>query len=194
MRLNDPLYDSFEFDGVVYPLDLSFNKVLDTFDCLRDDVLSDLDKAQSCVGIVTGNFDIEFPLVVDLWVHIRKNFIDSQEDDGIQYDIKGNPMPKVENNETTPRLIDLEKDAEYIYASFQQAYGISLLKVQNQLSWPEFKALLNALPDSTIMQQIAQIRAWKPGSGESQEYRQKMRKLQTKYRLEDEGEEEDYES
>ncbi|HEM4769335.1 TPA: hypothetical protein U1041_002266, partial [Streptococcus suis] len=52
MRLNDPLYDSFEFDGVVYPLDLSFNKVLDTFDCLRDDLLSELDKVQSCVGII----------------------------------------------------------------------------------------------------------------------------------------------
>ncbi|MEG3267622.1 Gp15 family bacteriophage protein [Streptococcus suis] len=191
MRLNDPLYDSFEFDGVVYPLDLSFNKVLDTFDCLRDDLLSDLDKVQSCVGIITGNFDVEFSLAIDLWLHIRKNFIDSQEDDEVQYDRQGNPMPQIKNEETGPRLMDLEKDAEYIYASFLQAYGINLLKVQNQLSWQEFKALLNSLPDNTVMQQIVQIRAWKPSSGESSDYRQKMRQLQAKYRLDDGEEEED---
>lgn len=191
MRLNDPLYDSFEFDGVVYPLDLSFNKVLDVFDCLRDDVLSDFDKAQTCVGIVTGNFDIEFPLVVDLWIHIREQFIDSKEDDEIQYDLRGNPMPKAKSNENSPRLIDLEKDAEYIYASFQQAYGINLLKAQNKLLWQEFKALLNSLPDNTIMQQIMQIRAWKPRSGESSEYKQEMRRLKAKYRLEEGEEEED---
>ncbi|HFR3714487.1 TPA: Gp15 family bacteriophage protein [Streptococcus suis] len=191
MRLNDPLYDSFEFDGVVYPLDLSFNKVLDTFDCLRDDLLSDLDKVQSCVGIITGNFDVEFSLAIDLWLHIRKHFIDSQEDDEVQYDRQGNPMPQIKNEETGPRLIDLEKDAEYIYASFLQAYGINLLKVQNQLSWQEFKALLNSLPDNTVMQQIVQIRAWKPSSGESSDYRQKMRQLQAKYRLDNGEEEED---
>ena len=63
------------------------------------------------------------------------------------------------------KLIDFEQDAEYIYASFLQAYGINLLEVQNKLTWTEFKALLNALPDNTIMQQIIEIRAWKPEHG-----------------------------
>ncbi|MHB9762133.1 Gp15 family bacteriophage protein, partial [Streptococcus suis] len=57
--------------------------------------------------------------------------------------------------------------------------------------WQEFKALLNSLPDNTVMQQIVQIRAWKPSSGESSDYRQKMRQLQAKYRLDDGEEEED---
>ena len=82
-------------------------------------------------------------------------------------------------------LIDFEQDAEYIYASFLQAYGINLLKSQNRLTWTEFKALLNALPDNTIMQQIIEIRAWKPEYGGD---KNKMRKLQAKYSLGKEGE------
>lgn len=31
MKLNDPLVESFEFRGEIYPIDLSFNKVLDVF-------------------------------------------------------------------------------------------------------------------------------------------------------------------
>ena len=37
MKLNDPLVESFEFRGEIYPIDLSFNKVLDVFDVIDDD-------------------------------------------------------------------------------------------------------------------------------------------------------------
>ncbi|MTV93894.1 hypothetical protein GM529_11335, partial [Streptococcus pneumoniae] len=52
-------------------------------------------------------------------------------------------------------------------------------------TWTEFKALLNALPDNTIMQQILEIRAWKPEYGGD---KNKMRKLQAKSSLGKEGE------
>ena len=128
MKLNDALITNFSIDDKEYDIDLSFNKVLDVFEILKEEEMTYLEQAQ---------------------------------------------------------LIDFEQDAEYIYASFLQAYGINLLKVQNKLTWTEFKALLNALPDNTIMQQIIEIRAWKPEYGGD---KNKMRKLQAKYSLGKEGE------
>ncbi|MBF0788161.1 MULTISPECIES: Gp15 family bacteriophage protein [unclassified Streptococcus] len=192
MKLNDPLETEFEFEGHTYSLNLAFNRVLDVFDCIRDDVLSDIEKAIVCVEIITGESVVEFPLVVDLWIYIKENFIDLADDEPEQLDLHGNPMPKAQKSDDLVRLVDFEKDAEYIYASFLQAYGISLLQEQDRLSWIEFGALLNALPDNTIMQRIIEIRSWKPKKGESPEYRQDMRKLKAKYSLEEYREEEDY--
>ncbi|EIV0113033.1 hypothetical protein L6X95_002570, partial [Enterococcus faecalis] len=39
MRLNDPLVTTVEFEGKEYPLDLSFDNVLDVFDILSDENL-----------------------------------------------------------------------------------------------------------------------------------------------------------
>lgn len=107
-----------------------------------------------------------------------------------QLDIKGNPMPVVKEKEDNEKVIDFKLDAEFIYASFMQAYKINLLKEQNKLSWIEFKALLNALPDDTIMQRIIAIRQWKDDGKGDKDYRDNMRKLKAKYSLDD-GEEED---
>lgn len=183
MRLNDPVIDSFEFEGVVYPLNLAFNRVLDVFDVLEDDVLTDFEKAYTAIVILTGREDVSFPTYVDLWLAIKEDYIDTSQDEEKSYDLKGNPLPKPKSDENRKLLIDFKKDAEYIFASFWQAYGINLLHEQDKLTWSEFKALLNALPDNTIMQQIIDIRQWKPQKGETSEHKQKMRKLQRKYQL-----------
>ena len=62
------------------------------------------------------------------------------------------------------KQFDFEQDAEYIYASFLQAYGIDLferldLDGQKPLHWCEFMALFKALPENTRMSQIISIRA-----------------------------------
>lgn len=120
----------------------------------------------------------------------QKNYIDTKKSEKPQLDIKGNPMPVVKEKEDNEKVIDLRLDAEFIYASFRQAYQINLLKEQNRLSWIEFKALLNALPDDTVMQRIIAIRQWEDDGEGSKKYRDNMRKLKAKYSL-DEGEEED---
>ena len=191
MRLNDPYVDSIEFEGEVYPLNLSFNRVLDVFDVLRDDVLSEVEKAYTAIVILTGEENIPFPVYIDMWLTIKEEYIDSSEEDEKTYDLQGNPLPKPRSNEASPRLIDFRKDAEYIFASFLQAYGLNLLREHENLTWSEFKALLNALPDDTIMQRVIEIRQWKPQKGESSEHKKKMRKLQQKYQLLDREEEDD---
>lgn len=191
MRLNDPLIKAFEFEEVVYPINLSFNRVLDVFDVLSDDLLDELEKATVAIQILLGRNDIEFPLLAKLWIYIKETFIDIAYEEEPLIDLHGNPIPKPKNSEHVPKVIDFKKDAEFIYASFLQAYNLNLFHEQEKLTWVEFKALLNALPDNTIMQRIIDIRQWKPQKGESEEYRANMRKLKQKYRLDDGEEEED---
>lgn len=190
MKLNDPLVESFEFRGEIYPIDLSFNKVLDVFDVIDDDFLNEAEKCFLCLDILLDRTDLPFTYAVDLWVYIKTNFIDAERPEKPQLDIKGNPMPVVKEKEDNKKVIDLSLDAEFIYASFRQTYQINLLKEQNRLSWIEFKALLNALPDDTVMQRIIAIRQWEDDGEGSKKYRDNMRKLKAKYSL-DEREEED---
>ncbi|HEQ8979150.1 TPA: bacteriophage Gp15 family protein [Streptococcus pyogenes] len=190
MKLNDPLVESFEFRGEIYSINLSFNKVLDVFDVIDDDFLNEAEKCFLCLDILLDRTDLPFTYAVDLWVYIKTNFIDAERPEKPQLDIKGNPMPVVKEKEDNKKVIDLSLDAEFIYASFRQAYQINLLKEQNRLSWIEFKALLNALPDDTVMQRIIAIRQWEDDGEGSKKYRDNMRKLKAKYSLDD-GEEED---
>lgn len=181
MKLNDPLVESFEFRGEIYSINLSFNKVLDVFDVIDDDFLNEAEKCFLCLDILLDRTDLPFSYAVDLWIHIKKNYIDTKKPEKPQLDIKGNPMPVVKEKEDNKKVIDLSLDAEFIYASFRQAYQINLLKEQNRLSWIEFKALLNALPDDTVMQRIIAIRQWEDDGEGSKKYRDNMRKLKAKY-------------
>ncbi|HFX4105156.1 TPA: bacteriophage Gp15 family protein [Streptococcus pyogenes] len=190
MKLNDPLVESFEFRGETYPINLSFNCVLDVFDVIDDNFLNEAEKCFLCLDILLDRTYLPFTYAVDLWVYIKTNFIDAERSEKPQLDIKGNPMPVVKEKEDNKKVIDFRLDAEFIYASFMQAYQINLLKEQNKLSWIEFKALLNALPEDTIMQRIIAIRQWKDDGKGDKEYRDNMRKLKAKYSLDD-GEEED---
>lgn len=186
MKLNDALVTSFSIGDNEYDIDLSFNKILDIFEIMKEEELNTVEKAYLIVQLLTGEELEDMDEVVECWIYIKEHFLDIQKE-MVQYDLLGNPVPQAKNEdeEEQERVIDLEQDAEYIYASFLQAYGINLFKAQNKLSWVEFKALLTALPDNTIMQQIVQIRAWKPSDGGD---KKKMRKLQAKYRLGEEGE------
>ena len=186
MKLNEPLETSFELEGKTFEIDCSFDVVLDVFEMFGDDVLNDVEKLQLAIEIMTGE-EIEDPeLASQIWKYIDEHFITTKKDPVI-YDRQGNPMPVVDEDDKA-RLIDFEIDAQDIYASFIQAYGINLLDEQGKLTWAEFMALLNGLPDDTSMMKIVQIRSWKPSNHDSSEYKGLMRKLQRKYSLDREEE------
>lgn len=182
MKLNEPLETSFEFDGQIVTIDYSFDVVLDAFEVLEDDVMNDIEKLQVAIEIMTGQVIEDPEIIVRLWDHIDKTFIRTKVEP-VAYDRHGNPMPVAVDEEDNIQVIDFEVDAQEIYASFRQAYGINLLEEQGHLSWPEFVALLNGLPEETVLMKIIRIRNWKPSGNESSEYKSKMRKLQRKYRL-----------
>lgn len=189
MRLNDPLVTSFSYNGKEYAIDLAFDNVLDVFDVLRDKTLRDYEKAEICLELLL-NKTFKGIEALELWNHIYETLIKIEQKKPIEYDRLGNPMPVNDDDDEDKNYIDFEQDAQYIFASFQQAYTMNLYEQQGKLHWREFYALLHGLPSNTIMQRIIQIRAWKPSKGESEESKQNMRKLQKIYALNDEEEEE----
>lgn len=62
--------------------------------------------------------------------------------------IKKSPVP----------VLDFERDGDYIYASFMQAYQIDLIDEQGKLPWKKFLYLFNGLPADTKIKQIMRIR------------------------------------
>lgn len=183
MRLNDPLVTSFIYKEKEYTINLAFDVVLDAFDWLDRKDLRDYEKAEICLDLLL-NEGIEGGEALELWNYIFENFIQFKEKKAVQYDLKGNPMP-VMDDEDEKEYSDIEQDAEYIYSSFRQAYGINLFHEQGKMQWAEFKALLHGLPQNTIMKQIIQIRSWEPSKHDSDEHKKEMKKLQEFYALEE---------
>lgn len=182
MRLNDPLITSFDFEGKKYSIDLAFDNVLDVFDVLKDDSLLDYEKIEICLELLIGKKINGFE-AIKLWSYVFEEFIVFKRKPKVIYDLKGNPIP-IKETEEEEEVLDLDQDAEYIYASFVQAYGIDLIEQQGKLHWHSFKALLNGLPNDTIMQRVIEIRMWKPQKGDTVEYKETMKNLQAEYALE----------
>ena len=57
-----------------------------------------------------------------------------------------------------PKALDLVLDGDYITAAFQQAYGIDLTSCD--MHWHRFKALLNGLPEDTMLSRIMGYRTY----------------------------------
>lgn len=185
MKLNEPLENSFTLDGIEYDVDCSFDIILDVFDVFNDEVLTDIEKYRLAIEIVTGQRIEDIMTIFNVWEYIDEHFIKVRKDKPV-LDRNGNPMPVADSEEDKLKLLDLEQDAGDIYASFRMAYGINLFEEQGKLTWKEFSALLNGLPDNTPVAKLIQIRDWKPSKNDSTEYKSKMRKLQNKYRLDGE--------
>lgn len=185
MRLNAPLITSFVYENKEYDIDLAFDTVLTVYDVLFDDRLREIDKASLNLRIVLGEQEYEESKTIDLWNCIYESFIHIEAEKAVEYDLEGNPMPVQDDDGSDVKALDLEEDAEYIYASFRQAYGINLFEERGKMHWNEFQSLLNGLPENTIMQKIISIRLWKPSKNDDSEHKKHMRNLQKKYALED---------
>ncbi len=180
MRLNDLLPETYEYNEEEIEIDLSFDNILDIFDVLGMKELPELYRAELCLVLLFGEDVINSEDTIKIYNEVFDLFLGTDSNKPIKYDLAGNPMPakKVEP------LIDLDQDAEYLYSSFIQAYGINLIQEQGKLHWFEFKALLNGLPENTIIKQIIHIRSYKPEEHDSDDYKKQMKDLQDFYRLE----------
>ena len=182
MRLNTPLVTSFVYKDKEYAIDLAFDNVLDVFDVLDNNYLRDHEKAEANLELLIDE-KMHGEEAIDLWNYIYMEFLYFENKSLIEVDLKGNPLPVQKENKKT---IDFDVDAEYIFASFKQAYNMNIYKEQGKLHWHEFQALLNGLPSDTIMQRITQIRLWEPSKGDPIEYKESMRELQSVYALDQE--------
>lgn len=78
-------------------------------------------------------------------------------DAAMEFYLSENATPKKRSGQTA-KAIDMVLDGDYITASFQQAYGIDL--TQGDMHWHRFKALLNGLPESTVLSRIMGYRTY----------------------------------
>lgn len=182
MKLNEPIQDSFELNGHHYDVDCSFDLVLDVFEMFDNEVMNNLEKMRTAILMMTDEALDDPEDIVAVWDYINEHFLRTKKE-RVVYDLHGNPMPVAKDEDEDVRLIDFEVDAQEIYASFVQAYNINLFEAQGRLTWPEFIALLNGMPEGTAVSQLVEIRSWKPSKHDSSEYKSKMRRLQNKYRL-----------
>ena len=192
LDLSRKLTDELVLDEDVYPMNISFNRVLKVIELINDDDVEEIYKPYLARQIFT---DVDFTqaLTPEQATAIFKMIFEEHirvipaKDTAPVLDLAGNPIKsKIRSksqSESTERLFSLKYDAEYIYSSFFQAYGIDLIDAQNSLHWKKFNALLNGLPSDTKFSEVLKIRSYKPQKGDSKQYKESMRKLKKEYAL-----------
>lgn len=179
LSLYRKLDDGIKIDGRQYEVNASFDNILRLINLLNDKMPLDLKLTigiQMLFGRDTELLELEPEYQKELIDYVAEEYIQSKDE--IEYDDLGNVMPQVPKK----RIIDIDLDAEYIYGSFIQAYGINLIEAQGELHWYEFRALLASLPDNTRMREIMGYRAYKKPS-KSDTHHSQMMKLQEQYAL-----------
>lgn len=185
LRLTETFEDVFEYDGEEYQVDMAFDNILIVFEVLKDGELTDAQKVETALyRLIEEDPDIPIQEKSELLESIIDHFlIDEKAEDMVPRDIMGNPMP-VQKKEAS---YSFTYDAEYIYSSFMQAYGIDLFEQQGKLHWKKFAALLQGLPDNTMLMRIIDIRQRELPTGKGTEKeRAQLLKLKQQYKLPEE--------
>lgn len=189
-KLNDPLDDRVTIDGEGHPIYMAFDNVMNALETFDDKELSEADRLYIFLGIMLHDYDQELISVLDFetQVDVGKQIIDQINSEPIEnqpVDLEGNPMPQPKRD--GEQLVSFLFDAKYIYAAFMQAYGIDLIEQQGSLHWSKFSALLNALPDNTLMRQIIDIRKTDLNEIKDKDEKKRIKKLKQQFSLEGKG-------
>lgn len=174
--LVDQLPDSFEYEGLSGPLDLSFDNVLNVYRQLKREDVSESARVRLVCYLLTGEmYDaVSIDQVAELVTYLYKTYIDSHK-----------PQLTSDHSEKQQaELYDLDEDADYIFASFMQDYGMDLLEQRGKLHWYKFCALLAGLTEQTKFMQVLSIRSADPNEkGLSSKQKHAIREAQLQYQL-----------
>ena len=178
--LNKKLETDVEINGIIYPINMAFNNVIDFLEILENKTLPEIEKITLGINQLLGLIPvIEIKDLIKVFESLVINFIQDSEKE-ISLDLEGNPVPP----KTVKPITDLKHDAPFIFASFKQAYGIDLVAEQGKLDWRLFKIYLRELPDDTRIKQIIQIRNEKLPTGKNMaSERERLMKLKKIYAL-----------
>jgi hypothetical protein len=185
-KLVDELVLEIEGEEQIFPLLLSFDRVLKFFEMWGDKEIPEIMRPLLALKILTG---VSFEnLTVDEAMEIVRAIFEEhiqtrKVDDEVEYDLAGNVIKTTSSEEPHKRLYNLKYDGDYVFASFMQAYRIDLIEEIGRLHWKKFNALLVGLPEGTKFVEVLKIRSYEPQKGDSSEYIEKMRELQREFRL-----------
>ncbi|TKJ03959.1 hypothetical protein FC695_12780 [Bacillus cereus] len=190
------LEDSVEINGEKHRLDLSFDNVLLAFEVLEDDSISnDIEKVSIVLQLLFVD-GIEFnslETMILVYKEIMEQVIGAPKQTN-DNDIKEqDDIEEAMDIERKERYYDLHQDAQYIYASFLQDYGMDLFDQQGRLHWKKFNALLMSLSDNTMFKKVIAIRQRKITKEMSKEERQELEEQQRIFALNKSREEIEFE-
>lgn len=174
------LNNEFEYCGHTYRINLAYDTVLSFYELLEDDHFSDEEKVAVAFQMffdsreinADDKFQIEAFKVISRYLN-EDPYISADGDDS-----------EAEGNVTSPRYYSFKQDAEAIYASFYEQYGIDLLYQKQKMHWDQFKALFAGLGPKTYFMRIVQIRQEDVTKLEGKA-QQEMIRAQQRYALED---------
>lgn len=186
--------DEIEFNGNAHSINASFDNILSIIDLMSEKSINDAQKLSIALKMLFGKetFLVKLPVEEQLNIFniVFENYIAREsKPKQIKYDRQGNELP--EFKEDRERYYSLKFDADFIYASFMQAYNIDLVEQQGKLHWFKFRALLSGLPEDTKFRQVISIRMWKKPSQSKNAEEEQMKKLKKIYALPDEEREVD---
>lgn len=147
MKLYEPFPDRIAVDGQEYRLTLWFDRVLRFYDVLDDPDLTDEEKTEA-----------GFAWLVD----VRKTPSVEAQNRVLQQlmsEVIAPPQRRLSTQKQPQRCVDFSFDAEEIYSSFRQVYGIDLIQERGRLHWCAFLAMFRGLPEESPIKQIMRIRS-----------------------------------
>ncbi len=165
LSLTKELEQDIEIDGVIYPLTLSYDNVLKYYQVMADQTINTVDKITLSIHLLI-DCDVE-----KVSFDKRVEALNAIQD----YLAEKNKSTKSSNGK---RYFDFEQDAEFIYASFLQEYGIDLIEQQGIMRYEKFIALLNGLRGNTKLQEIIAIRAMPLPKGNTKEIIEERKRIQ----------------
>lgn len=177
MKLTDRFDDFIIFKGKKLNLKLYFDTVLRSFELFRDDRLNDFERIDIALDMFIENQEdiagISFEEKSIIVNAIFDNFIKDKE-------------METQEESTQNKIYDLEKDAEFIYASFLFDYNLDLFEQQGKLHWKKFKALLSNLSEESKFMKVIGYRTMKIPTSDKydREEVERLKKLKKLYSLE----------
>lgn len=135
-------------DKSKFVINPAYDTVLEVQKLYKEDTLTEFEKIDQALKMLVRNkWNLRLLNPEEkqkLLSVITKRYVEVEK----RPQIKKSPFP----------VLDFEKDVDYIYASFMQAYKIDLIEEQGRLPWKKFLYLFNGLPADTKIKQIMRIR------------------------------------
>lgn len=186
LNLGYPIDDTIIINGKTHEINLAYDNVLRLFDMLNDENLTGADQIIIGLEMFLGErLEKDLDEQEEIFYQIFKSTVGKDSDEDIPVDIEGNPMPSIEiGQDEQKQVYSIKQDAEYIFASFYQDYGIDLLEVQGELHWYKFQALLAGLRKDTKFKEVIEIRSMELPKGKgTAKHREEVKKAKDAYKL-----------
>lgn len=178
MKLTDEFDDRLEYEGHVLNVNMAFDNILLLFEMFDDEAFFEVEKVPMGLEMLIHEYDLirgkPYEEQFALFKFVMKEFLDIDLD-GEQHESK--------------KIMDFQKDAGLIYASFFAVYKMDLFELRGKLHWRKFQTLLTHLQDNSPLKQVIGYRTMKVPDAKtsSEEYRQHVMDMKRIHALEDQN-------